>query len=723
MPWNIKENDGKYCVYKENEPEPLKCYDSKAEATDYLQALYASEEKAVKVGARNSHPDRGRIREIRKSANAIVNISRELEPDDEDKEPMPEWLGGKSLDDCVVTHGSEIKALGNGKIGGYLVRFSDASNPDLTGDYFTKDTDFDMDFPGQSTVYFNHGMDAKMGKRKLGKATLTMDEVGVWAEALEQERDEYEKYITKMQRAGKMGWSSGTASHLVERVREGKANRITRWPLGLDASITHTPAEPRNVVIPLKSLIEQPAVNFLQVVGQKTLPAGITTFSTTAGSSIKLLITATGEPEAHASAVSTADAEPKIQNLENHTEIKTMEANEIAGMVSKAVQDALAARDAEVAVKPAHEAELKAAVDEGYKKALEEMKTSSRKGGYTFHKTAELGFKDDAEAGFRHWMKTGQVNGALLIPGRDWEGQSIDEIKGAWEGGTANEGGYLVPDGFMPKITEKRDQYSWARNIGCTIINTSLDVVNWPTESTAQTKLTLVDEEANYSENEPVFGQVSTTIYKFTKLVKVSSELMEDNKANLDSYIASQFGRAWGLCDDYYFSIGTGSGDPQGVVVGSTANATTSGSTTFTAAELTDLVFSPHPEYAARGSWLMQPSTMGYIASLQASASAGVFLFNNFPAGSPAVGSTSSPNGNLLGKPVWYSGAMAEMGTGLKPIVFGDFSMYAIAQREGMVVARNPYLYQLSDQIGYFCKVRQGGAVLQAGAFYHMLMA
>jgi hypothetical protein len=48
MPWNIQQNNGKFCVHKENEPDPLHCYDTEQEAKDYLAALYASE-KAVKA--------------------------------------------------------------------------------------------------------------------------------------------------------------------------------------------------------------------------------------------------------------------------------------------------------------------------------------------------------------------------------------------------------------------------------------------------------------------------------------------------------------------------------------------------------------------------------------------------------------------------------------------------------------------------------------------------
>jgi hypothetical protein len=41
MPWEIKNENGKHCVYKAG-GEKLKCYDDKAEATRYVRALYAN---------------------------------------------------------------------------------------------------------------------------------------------------------------------------------------------------------------------------------------------------------------------------------------------------------------------------------------------------------------------------------------------------------------------------------------------------------------------------------------------------------------------------------------------------------------------------------------------------------------------------------------------------------------------------------------------------------
>jgi HK97 family phage major capsid protein len=159
----------------------------------------------------------------------------------------------------LVGFGGELKALGDGKIGGYLVKFSSADDPDLAGDFFTPETNFGKH---QTTpVLFEHGMDETLKRRIFDDdADLKQDEFGVWVEAQLEMRDAYEQFLYSMAEGGKLGWSSGTAAHLVERKRVGKGHQMLRWPLGLDASLTLTPMEPRAEAIPLRSYMELPAV-------------------------------------------------------------------------------------------------------------------------------------------------------------------------------------------------------------------------------------------------------------------------------------------------------------------------------------------------------------------------------------------------------------------------------------------------------------------------------
>lgn len=158
----------------------------------------------------------------------------------------------------VALFGGAVKALPGGKVGGYLVRFSTADDPDLQGDFFTKDTDFGPH--AKSIVFYHHGMDKTLGPRVLDEdASMKADDVGVWCEAQLDLRDKYAKAVYKLAKDGKLGWSSGTAQHLMQReavknTKGGTANWVKFWPLGLDASLTPTPVEPRTEAAAIKSL-------------------------------------------------------------------------------------------------------------------------------------------------------------------------------------------------------------------------------------------------------------------------------------------------------------------------------------------------------------------------------------------------------------------------------------------------------------------------------------
>lgn len=161
--------------------------------------------------------------------------------------------------DTLVLYGSEVKAHDDGRIEGHLVLFN-APDASSMRDVFTKSTDFDIDpTSDRSTVLYHHGFDPVLKRKRLGtgKAEIGVDEVGVWIKHQLDLRDEYEAAIHQLAQKGKLGWSSGVPGHLVERKAiEDNAHLVTLWPLGKDASLTPTPADPRNVVGTLKSITD-----------------------------------------------------------------------------------------------------------------------------------------------------------------------------------------------------------------------------------------------------------------------------------------------------------------------------------------------------------------------------------------------------------------------------------------------------------------------------------
>jgi hypothetical protein len=165
--------------------------------------------------------------------------------------------------DTLVHYGGAVKALGGNRVGGHVVLYGTPADADLSRmrDYFTKGTDFGLDVTSRGAVLYHHGLKAPLGKRRLGIVELKADDAGIWAEGELALRDEYERKVLAMAEAGKLGWSSGTAAHLVERKAVGGGvHEVLAWPLGPDCSLTPTPCDYRTAATSLKALIDLEAV-------------------------------------------------------------------------------------------------------------------------------------------------------------------------------------------------------------------------------------------------------------------------------------------------------------------------------------------------------------------------------------------------------------------------------------------------------------------------------
>jgi hypothetical protein len=170
------------------------------------------------------------------------------------------------MDEMLTFYGSEVKALDDsGKVGGYLVRFTDASRKDLSGEYFTTDTYLGSREGDGADTLFHHGKALKFAKSVpaetvkaleplkdhiFAPVTTKKDEIGIWAETVLNMADEYEAVVFDMVKKKKLGWSSGAIGHMVKKADDGQ---LLRWPIG-EASLTPQPCEPMNRAMTLKSL-------------------------------------------------------------------------------------------------------------------------------------------------------------------------------------------------------------------------------------------------------------------------------------------------------------------------------------------------------------------------------------------------------------------------------------------------------------------------------------
>lgn len=168
----------------------------------------------------------------------------------------------KSLtyDNTPVFLGGELKALGDGKVGGWAIIFSDDKSPDLTNDFFDNETDyfFEGEQKAIRPVMYDHGLDPTIKSRKLARGTVEIKDAGLWFESQMDLSNAYDAYIYKMAEQKALGVSTGSAPHLIQREPVGKAMHIKSWPV-VEISLTPMPIEKatKGKVLPLKSYAEE----------------------------------------------------------------------------------------------------------------------------------------------------------------------------------------------------------------------------------------------------------------------------------------------------------------------------------------------------------------------------------------------------------------------------------------------------------------------------------
>ena len=243
--------------------------------------------------------------------------------------------------------------------------------------------------------------------------------------------------------------------------------------------------------------------------------------------------------------------------------------------------------------------------------------------------------------------------------------------------------GAPVPTSFYDQVIEQ------ARLVGpmlatSTVLNTAggenLQIPSQAAWSTAA----IVGEGTAIDESDPVFNSFITLgAYKYSFLVQVSTELLEDAGVDLLGFLANQVGNELGFRVNSGLTVGSGTGAPKGVVAaaGSGITGGTGVAGAFTADNLIDLYYSLNG--AARllpgVGWMMNGKSIGAVRKLKDNGGAYVFQ--------PAL-SADAPD-TLLGKPIFENPAMVDAATTAKSVIVGHLPSYFVRTVGGIRLDRS----------------------------------
>lgn len=277
------------------------------------------------------------------------------------------------------------------------------------------------------------------------------------------------------------------------------------------------------------------------------------------------------------------------------------------------------------------------------------------------------------------------------------------DVMNALQVGTDSEGGYLVPDEFEQTLVEALQQENIFRSLA-NVITTSSGDRKIPVVASKGTA-SWVDEEGTIPESDDSFGQVSIGAYKLATMIKVSEELLNDSVFNLESYITQEFARRVGNKEEEAFFVGDGTGKPTGILAasnGAQVGVTSAGATAITLDEILDLFYSLKAPYRNRATFVMNDATVKAIRKLKDTT--GQYLWQpSIQAGTPDT---------ILNRPLYTSAYVPVIAAGAKTVVFGDFSYYWVADRQGRVFKRLNELFAATGQVGFIATQRVDGKLI-----------
>lgn len=296
--------------------------------------------------------------------------------------------------------------------------------------------------------------------------------------------------------------------------------------------------------------------------------------------------------------------------------------------------------------------------------------------------------------------------------------QSAKEFRAQTTSATA--GGYTVPTELADFIVKSMKAWGpmYDEDIATVISTSGGNVITIPTvDDTAVTAEKHTEGTALTDDGgkDVTFGQKELAAYVFdTEFVKFSMELAQDSYFNIESLLGNLLGERLGRIANRELTVGDGSGDPNGVVTASSLGKTAAAVAAVTYDEIVDLVHSVDPAYrqSPKVRFMFNDLTLAAIRKLKDGDGKYIWTAGDVQGGVP---------GTLLGYRYSVNQAMANLATGNKTMLFGDFSKYYVRKVGAPVIG--VLRERFWPDLGIAGLIRFDGELGDTAAVKHLIQA
>ena len=302
---------------------------------------------------------------------------------------------------------------------------------------------------------------------------------------------------------------------------------------------------------------------------------------------------------------------------------------------------------------------------------------------------------DDETKAFAHYIRSGDAGGIQSLKASNNNPMSE---------GTPAQGGFAVPVGMYNQIIGKLREDALYPKIGVRQIPGKGLTVNVPIEGAKDGAFVATTEGNTTDRDSPVLGQAVMTLVKYTKRIELSWELMEDEDAQLMSFLAIFVGQGMAKTHNTLLVTEAITNGTLGIAWGNP----------IVAGNIPSLIYAMPQGYEDSAVWIMKKSVEGAIRGFTGN------YFQFIP--TPVDGPSSLSRRELFGFPLYNSEAMAAGGASAKAALFGNFSYMGMRLAPDITFLRDPYSAASTGQLRLHYYFRTTYKVLQSEAILYSQM-
>lgn len=298
-----------------------------------------------------------------------------------------------------------------------------------------------------------------------------------------------------------------------------------------------------------------------------------------------------------------------------------------------------------------------------------------------------------------------------------WVGES--KTAGHMEIGEDSQGGFLVPEIYRAELYELALETSIVRP-RATIIPMTTDSLKIPfvndTSHASNVYGGVVTywtaEAAAKTPTKPTFGQIELTPHKLAGITYASNELMADSAIPLEPLIKRMFGTAMGYQEDDAFLLGTGAGQPLGILnAGCLISVFRNTVNRVHVEDLAEMWMHLRPECMPFSYWVINPTVIPELIELgsgNAADASGKLLIYVDKVQDEVVW-------KIFGRPVLISEKLQALGTA-GDILLADFRQYLIGDRQPITIDASTHIAFTTDETCWRFVLRVAGMPWQQSA-------